>query len=94
MTGEESTTIPTMSSYEELSHILRSNIFPSVGSEWRTSTGSTYTGHDITSSEVARDTTHFRHKDWLGGCKNNRLYSTLLYFLKFENLTLLIAVCP
>ena len=59
----------TMTNYQEFSHILRSNLFPSVGGEWRTSTGSTYIDprDDINASdELAHDTTHCRHKDWLG----------------------------
>lgn len=67
------TTSTTMSTYQEFSNILRSNIFPSVGGEWKTSTGSTYINHheDIKVSgdddgELAHDTTHCRHKDWLG----------------------------
>lgn len=83
MTTEESlttksqpTTSTAMSSYQEFSHILRSNLFPSVGGEWRTSTGSTYIDHhdDIKAggggSELTHDTTHCRHKDWLGKLKS------------------------
>jgi len=54
-------------SYRNLSRVFRSNFFPSVEREWKSSTKETYTDYSTVNQQTAViNKQHIRRKDWLG----------------------------
>ena len=53
-------------SYQNLSRVFRSNLFPSVEREWKSSTKTTFDDYSTVNQQTEVNKQHFRRKDWLG----------------------------